>query len=154
MLAIYDSAANQLAGSQGFDQTTLYHELLTRFTRRELDKDVHSFRQLPVAEQREQPTRELERLGVAAIGMFNRQSLAIRGDQFNANLRYFGLKQNRPAATHRPLTQADLLLGSFFLSTNPGPACPRRSLLTRRTPRPPSSSCTRPSVSSSPPTSS
>lgn len=114
MLALYDSAANQLSSEPDIDQTRLYDELLTRFIRRELDKDAEGFRRLPTADQRERLTRELERLGVAAIGMFNRQALVIRRDQLDKDLHYFGAEQHRPEAGTRPLSQADLLFGSFF----------------------------------------
>ncbi|HEY1666092.1 MAG TPA: ATP-binding protein [Trebonia sp.] len=113
MLALYDSAANQLSSRPDIDQTRLYHELLTRFIRRELGKE-QDFRQLPAADQRERVARELERLGVAAIGMFNRQSVSIRREDLNKDLAYFAAEQGKPGAGSRPLTQADLLLGSFF----------------------------------------
>lgn len=114
MLALYDSADNQLSGQPDIDQTRLYHELLTRFIRRELDKDAEGFRKLPAAGQQARLTREMERLGVAAIGMFNRQALVVRRDELDKDLRYFSAQQYRPEAGLRPLSQADLLLGSFF----------------------------------------
>jgi adenylate kinase family enzyme len=114
MLALYDSAANELSSRPDIDQTRLYDELLTRFIRRELNKDPEGFRKLPAADQQARLTRELERLGVAAIGMFNRQALVIRRDELDKDLRYFNAQQSRPEAGMRPLTQADLLLGSFF----------------------------------------
>jgi hypothetical protein len=114
MLAIYDSADNQLSSRSDMDQTGLYYELLTRFIERELSKDGTEFRQLSAKDRRIRLVRELERLGIAAIGMFNRQAIIIRRNELNADLRYFGAEQDRPAARARPLTQADLLLGSFF----------------------------------------
>lgn len=114
MLALYDSAANQLSTQPDIDQTRLYYELLTRFVRRELDKETEGFRKLPPADQQVRITRELERLGVAAIGMFNRQALVIRRDELDKDLRYFSAEQLRPDSGIRPLSQADLLLGSFF----------------------------------------
>lgn len=114
MLALYDSAANQLSSNPNMDQTRLYHELLTRFIRRELDKDKTGFRQLPIDGQKIQINKELNRLGVAAIGMFNRQAATIRREDLDKDLRYFNAEQDKPEASSRPLSQADLLLGSFF----------------------------------------
>ena len=114
MLALYDSAANELSRQPDIDRTRLYSELLTRFIRRELDKDASGFRKLTADEQQDCVDRELERLGVAAIGMFNRQSLSIRRDDLDRDLKYYDAEHDRPEAGLRPLTQAELLLGSFF----------------------------------------
>jgi AAA domain (dynein-related subfamily) len=114
MLALYDSAGNRLSSDPKIDQTRLYHELLVRFIRRELDKDVEGFRQLPQEDQQTRVGRELERLGVAAIGMFNRQSTTIRREELDRDLAYFRVEQEKVETGARPLTQADLLLGSFF----------------------------------------
>lgn len=56
----------------------------------------------------------MERLGVAAIGMFNRRSLHIRASQLNADLSFFNLERDVKQPQGRTLSQADLLLGSFF----------------------------------------
>jgi hypothetical protein len=114
MLAIYDSAGNQLSRRSDMDQTGLYYELLTRFIDRELSKDAAEFRQLSAKDRQIRLDRELERLGVAAMGMFNRQATIIQRNELNADLRYFDAEQDRSAARARPLSQADLLLGSFF----------------------------------------
>ena len=114
MLAIYDSDGNQLRRRADMDQTGLYYELLTRFIERELSKDAAEFRQLSPEDRQIRLTRELARLGVAAIGMFNRQATVIRRTELNADLRYFDAEQERPTPRMRPLSQADLLLGSFF----------------------------------------
>jgi hypothetical protein len=114
MLAIYDAAGNELSIADDLDQTRLYHGLLSRFIGRELDKDREGFRQLAAGDQHAVVERELTRLGVAAVGMFNRQRLMIRREELDADLRYFQPEQDTPAAGARPLTQADLLLGSFF----------------------------------------
>ena len=114
MLAIYDSAANQLRNSPNIDQTRLYHELVTRFVRRELEKDAEGFCKLPQGEQKVWVSRELERLGVAAIGMFNRQAVAIRREDLNRDLAFFEAERTMPATGPRPLSQAELLVGSFL----------------------------------------
>jgi len=120
MLAIYDSAANELSPKSGtdgpdIDQTVLYDKLLRRFIERELSKRDHGrwFRELSAAERADAVSQEMERLGVAAIGMFNRQEVKIRRDQLNDDLRYFEVEREA-AQAGRALNQAELLLGSFF----------------------------------------
>ncbi len=117
MLAVYDSAANQLSRHPNLDQTLLYHSLLVRFIERErLKGDTgHEFASLPEADQQRAIESDLERLGVAAIGMFNRQALHIQRDELDADIRYFELARDFPnRAGGRQLSQAELLLGSFF----------------------------------------
>jgi hypothetical protein len=120
MLAIYDAAGNELSpGKDGdqadIDQTVLYDRLLRRFIERELGKPEQGtrFRQLSDAERADAVSREMERLGVAAIGMFNRQDVKIHQDQLNDDLKYFGVERET-AQAGRVLSQAELLLGSFF----------------------------------------
>lgn len=114
MLAIYDSAANQLRDSPDIDQTQLYYDLIIRFIRRELEKDAEGYGKLPPDDQKVRVGRELERLGVAAIGMFNRQAVAIRREDLNRDLAFFQAERAMPAAGPRPLSQAELLVGSFL----------------------------------------
>ena len=116
MLALYDSQGNQLGGGAGLDQTLLYHSLLTRFIEREHLKGEYGdvFAALPVAEREAQVNADLERLGVAAVGMFNRRQLHIHREQLDRDIAYFGVQREVPSVTGPRLTQADLLLGSFF----------------------------------------
>jgi len=116
MLAIYDSEANQL-GNANLDRTLLYYRLLVRFIEREHAKGkaaADEFLALTPAERRALVESDLERLGVAALGMFNRRGLYIQGDELSKDLEYFGLA--RQAAGQHPTksTQAEILFGSFF----------------------------------------
>jgi energy-coupling factor transporter ATP-binding protein EcfA2 len=115
MLAVYDSAANGLRNAE-LDRTSLYHSLLTRFIERERTKgdNAETFAALPAGIQRQQIEAELERLGVAAIGMFNRRTLHIHRDDLNRDIAALGLQRSIDVAHGQPLTQAELLLGSFF----------------------------------------
>ena len=120
MLAIYDAAGNELSsGVDGdradIDQTVLYDRLLRRFIERELGKPEQGirFRELSDAERADLVSREMDRLGVAAIGMFNRQDVKIHRDQLNDDLKYFGVEREI-AQVRRVLSQAELLLGSFY----------------------------------------
>jgi hypothetical protein len=127
MLAIYDAIGNQLNARPDLDRTQLYHELLTRFIVRELSKGTagSAFGGLPEAERRAETDRELEHLGVAAVGMFNRADVKIRRDDLNRDLHYFKAERGPAADGVRRMSRADLLLGSFFFvhesrSTLPG----------------------------------
>jgi hypothetical protein len=114
MLALYDSADNNLNKSTGLDQTVLYESLLRQFIERERMKDPE-FEQIKDEKQRTaELDRDMERLGVAAIGMFNRHALHIRATQLNKDIEFFELSRKVQSGTGRQLSQAELLLGSFF----------------------------------------
>ena len=116
MLAIYDSLGNELSGQPDIDQTLLYDGLLRRFIERELSKGKagREFAAGPDADQKAAAIdREMDRLGVAAIGMFSRQDVKIRREDLNADIRYFDLRKGA-GADGRVLAESDMLLGSFF----------------------------------------
>lgn len=115
MLAIFDSADNALSERPDIDQTILYDELLRRFIERELGKGEHgvAFLGLHPEDRRPLVDRELIRLGVAAIGMFNRQEVKILRAQLDSDLAYFCAE--RPVTTDLyGQSQSEILLGSFF----------------------------------------
>ena len=117
MLAIYDSSGNKLSLRPDIDQTLLYHELLARFIERERSKgaDGAAFTGLPEADRDAEIDRDMERLGVAAIGMFNRQDVKIRNKDLNDDLAYFADQPGLATdGSRRILSPAELLLGSFF----------------------------------------
>ncbi|NUT18496.1 MAG: NACHT domain-containing protein [Hamadaea sp.] len=115
MLAVYDSHANQLDDAD-LDRATLYHNLLSRFVERERTKGdgEDDFAALTPRQQTELIERDLERLGVAALGMFNRKAVHIGQDDLNKDIAFFRLEQPVPGGPGHPLSQAELLLGSFF----------------------------------------
>ncbi len=113
MLALFDSEGNQLREDTTLDRTLLYDSLLRRFIERERRKD-QGFANLTKEERIVEIDREMERLGVAAIGMFNRRSLNIKTHQLNEDLSYLRLERPLQETHERLLSQADLLLGSFF----------------------------------------
>jgi len=114
MLALYDSAENALNRATGLDQTVLYESLLRKFIERERTKDSDFAQIKSAAERTVEIDRDMERLGVAAIGMFNRHALHIRATQLNADIDFFQLNRSVPQGSGRQLSQAELLLGSFF----------------------------------------
>lgn len=103
MLALYDSVGNQLRSSQKIDQTMLYNSLLRRFIERERKKD-EAFTSLADDAQRAEIDKDMERLGVAAIGMFNRRSLHIHATQLNADLAFFKVERKIERQSDQALT--------------------------------------------------
>jgi len=113
MLALYDSQNNKLKKSKTLDRTLLYDSLLRRFVTRERGKD-RGFDDGEVADKKKTLDAEMQRLGVAAVGMYNRRTLHILTQELNDDLKFFNLERKFNITTGRPLSQADLLLGSFF----------------------------------------
>lgn len=113
MLAIFDSDKNRLRKSKGLDRTILYDSLLRRFVEREKKKDPE-FEHLKERERQDLVDRDMQRLGVAAIGMYNRRKLHILSQELNGDVTFFELERKISSGDGRPLSQADMLLGSFF----------------------------------------
>lgn len=122
MLAIYDSVGNPLLKVKNLDQSLLYSELLRRFIERELKKNEQLSRSWQREELDEAIDREMARLGVAAIGMFNRRKLSINKEDLNVDLKFFDLEKSAlerqshqsPLIGERDLLPAEKMFGSFF----------------------------------------
>ncbi|MEU7874048.1 ATP-binding protein [Dactylosporangium sp. NPDC049140] len=113
LLAIYDSQANQLADT-ALDRSSLYHSLLRRFVERELTKGAAAaaaFHAAAETDRRAAVERELDRLGLAALGMFNRRAVHISRADLDADLAYHRALRRTEGGT---LSPADAVLGSFF----------------------------------------
>lgn len=124
MLAIYDSVNNPLHQAGDVDQSFLYNELLRRFIERELKKYKQYWKK---TELKEAINREIERLGVAAIGMFNRRNLFINKEDLEADLKLFNLEETylekigfKPSSVEGQydLQHAERMFGSFFFQEN------------------------------------
>ncbi len=113
MLALYDSQENQLRNSKGLDRTKLYDSLLRRFVTRERGKEK-GFDDTKQRERDKALGIEMQRLGVAALGMYNRRKVHILAPELDEDLGFFKLEREVVAKTGKTLSQADLLLGSFF----------------------------------------
>lgn len=113
MLALYDSSQNQLATSKGLDRTKLYDSLLRRFVIRERGKEK-GFNDTQAKQREKALSVEMQRLGVAALGMFNRRKVHILSAELDDDLAFFKLEREVAAKPGKALSQADLLLGSFF----------------------------------------
>jgi signal transduction histidine kinase len=112
MLAIYDSYGNQLKEQKDLGRASLYSNLVSLFIHRECNKD-QVFRDLPDDEQEAMVLQQRKRLGICALGMFNREKLSITHQELQEDLVQFGLPslQSMP---NRKLGEADSLFGSFF----------------------------------------
>ncbi|WP_274555447.1 hypothetical protein [Streptomyces spiramyceticus] len=85
MLALYDAVDNPLRrlGRQGIHRVDLYERLLVEFVRRQVVKHQGL---LPPTAEAEAIERELGRLGVIAIGMFNRRRQSITASEADTDL--------------------------------------------------------------------
>lgn len=111
MLALYDSEGNSLAQlGENLKRTELYHSLIRRFVRREKGRYIEDFGSMPVDEQEKLIENEMKRLGVVAIGMFNRRKLFILTKELDNDLNEFS--SSRDAS--RNLKDSERLLGGFF----------------------------------------
>ncbi|MGL1958761.1 MAG: hypothetical protein OCD00_15775 [Colwellia sp.] len=114
MLALYDSEENSLHKNTQLDRTVLYDSLLRRFIQRERRRYVEDFDHLIPSLQEKEIDEEMKRLGVAAIGMYNRRTLHVLSSELSKDLNFFCAEKKLKVTKARPLTEADLLLGSFF----------------------------------------
>lgn len=116
MLALYDSQGNQLHKEASINQTLLYYSLLTRFVERERRKGNGgaAFDTLDETKRRELIEGDLEKIGIAAMGMFNRRSLHISREDLDQDLRYFTEASPKDQGVGVRLTEAELVLGGFF----------------------------------------
>ncbi|WP_052713437.1 ATP-binding protein [Streptomyces katrae] len=85
MLALYDATGNPLRrlGGRDIRRVDLYERLLVEFVRRQVVKHNGP---LPPAAERQAVENELRRLGVIAIGMFNRRKQSLTADEADRDL--------------------------------------------------------------------
>ncbi|MFJ9766965.1 NACHT domain-containing protein [Streptomyces erythrochromogenes] len=85
MLALYDATGNPLwiLGCRDIRRVDLYERLLTEFVRRQVVKHSDP---LPPSVEAEAVEQELGRLGVIAIGMFNRRRQSLTADEADRDL--------------------------------------------------------------------
>jgi len=114
MLAIYDSDANELAHSSNIKRTELYDNLIRRFIRRERRRYVPYFGDKTRQEQEAIIDNEMKRLGVVAIGMYNRRDVVILSDQLERDLDFYGARRADGSPKSRNLKESESVLGGFF----------------------------------------
>ena len=114
MLALYDSESNELAKNVNIKRTELYDNLIRRFIRRERSRYILDFDDKTQAEQDLIIDNEMNRLGVIAIGMYNRRDVVILSEQLEKDLTAFHAHKDIGIQAAHPLTDADSVLGGFF----------------------------------------
>lgn len=114
MLALYDSEANELAKISNIKRTELYDNLLRRFVRRERRRYVPGFEDKTPEEQEVIVDKEMNRLGVVAIGMYNRQEVVIRSRQLEEDLDTFKARREDGSPKAHTLKESESVLGGFF----------------------------------------
>ncbi|MBJ6636941.1 hypothetical protein H4K36_01345 [Streptomyces sp. DHE7-1] len=104
MLALYDASSNALDQLKGEDigRLGLYERLLTEFTGRQVAKRQGA---LPPAAEAAAVEHELQRLGVIALGMFNRRRQGITASEAHAD---------QSALLDADNTPSPMLFGRFF----------------------------------------
>jgi hypothetical protein len=113
MLAIYDSDGNQLKKTEKLDRTVLYNGLIRKFIKREKVKYRH-LRDFTNSNEEKEADDDMKKLGVAALGMFCRNSFHITSRQLSEDLELFDAETEHRDSEAKALSKADLLLGSFF----------------------------------------
>jgi hypothetical protein len=117
ILALFDATDNALQGAETrLGRVELYENLLRVFARREV---VKLQPELPQDALDDEVERELHRLSVAALAMFNRRSYSVSENHLNQDLKALLPKDPLFERTvqgdlNRPLTPAQLVLGRFF----------------------------------------
>lgn len=114
MLALYDSEANELAKTNDIKRTELYDNLLRRFVRRERRRYVPEFENKSPEEQEKIVDQEMGRLGVVAIGMYNREEVVILSRQLEEDLDTFNARRDDGSPKLNTLKESESVLGGFF----------------------------------------
>ena len=111
MLAIYDSYGNALRDHGDLSRASLYSQLVSLFVHRECYKE-QAFRGLSAEDQETALDLERKRLGVCALGMFNRDSLSLTDAELQDDLDVFKMAVSPEQRGN--LSQAEAVFGSFF----------------------------------------
>lgn len=122
MLAIYDAnieeGINCLGREENLNRTKLYNELLRRFIRRELKKGPRgnevSYEESTEKDKETMVNLEMEKLGIAALGMFIRGKLSLKVSEMERDLVYMESQTPTYKNVGRMLSNAEEFFGSFF----------------------------------------
>lgn len=122
MLAIYDAnleeGTNSLGQEENLNRTKLYNELLRRFIRRELRKGPRgnevSYEESERKDKERMVDSEMEKLGIAALGMFIRGKLSLKVNEMERDLRYMESQMPTYDKVGKMLSDAEEFFGSFF----------------------------------------
>jgi hypothetical protein len=115
LLALYDADGNRLPRGAGtlLAIADLYERLLEQFVRRETAKND----KLDAREFEQEVARELHRLSIVALAMFNRGRVYAHDDEINADLAALpgtGRPETGSSGLRRAYTEGELMVGRFF----------------------------------------
>lgn len=88
MLAMYDSNNNILEKQSNLSATKLYNSLIRDFVSREKLKD-ENFKEKCEETQNKNINQEIKKIGIAAVGMYNRKALYISAQQLNSDIQFY-----------------------------------------------------------------
>lgn len=114
MLALYDSERNELAQANDIKRTEIYDNLIRRFVRRERSRYIPRFADKTVNEQEIIVDEEMNRLGVVAIGMYNRRDVKILATQLERDLDILQAHRTDTGLKAHTLKESVSVIGSFF----------------------------------------
>ncbi|CAL9332917.1 hypothetical protein SUDANB176_00105 [Streptomyces sp. enrichment culture] len=117
MLALYDATDNPLhrGSDSNLDEAELYEELLTSFTRREIDKAGPSPAVLPNDEAQARAEQELQRLSLVAFALHNRRRQWVSAAELDEDLTaLLGRVSVEALGFRTPLSAAEAALARFF----------------------------------------
>lgn len=108
MLALFDTKDNALRKHQNLQATELYGSLIRDFVEREKKKN-QDFEGKEYKVRKKEIEKEVERIAVAALGMYNRNVLHITSGQLEDDLKFLA-----GVNVGGELRDSEQLLGSFF----------------------------------------
>lgn len=112
LLALYEMNGGCLREMGDISRAELYYKLIEDFVRREKEKDA-AFKNLPAERRDAAVQRDFWRLGVAAMGMYNRRKLFIQTKELNKDLAFL-TGASGDDTDECALGEGDKLVGSFF----------------------------------------
>ena len=113
MLALYDTSENALKKNSELTGAQLYDRLIREFITREQLKDA-SFSSYPAEDQKLIVNKEMHKVSIAALGMYNRRALFIRAEELEKDLSYLLTDADNAKFSPGTLQKSEKLLGSFF----------------------------------------
>lgn len=114
MLALYDSNKNALKQQKSMNSTQLYNSLILEFISREKNKE-YQFRSKEKFEQKKIIEKEVRKISIAALGMYNRKALYIRSTELQSDIEFIEQQEHyREELKDAELKESDKLLGSFL----------------------------------------
>ena len=115
LLALYDSKGNALKLNIELTGAQLYDSLIRDFIEREQRKNAN-FLNYTEADRKKTVNRELQKISIAALGMYNRRVLFTRDDELEKDLGFLlnSGEEDIISTEYGRLNESDMVLGRFF----------------------------------------